>query len=84
VPGKKNATTQDPWAVEVTKNNGTGGGAYRVSRWQLGTEVIFERFDAWKGGPLPKLKRVIWRTIPSAGNRRALLEHRPSRPVRPS
>ncbi|PPD14635.1 MAG: ABC transporter substrate-binding protein [Methylobacterium sp.] len=71
---KKNATAQDPWAMEFTKNNGAGGGAYRVSRWQPGTEVVYERFDEWKGGPLPKLKRVIWRTIPSAGNRRALLE----------
>src|SRR5439155_15545674 len=25
-------------------------------------------------GPLPKTKRVIWRIVPSAGNRRALLE----------
>ncbi|MGL5448651.1 MAG: ABC transporter substrate-binding protein [Rhabdaerophilum sp.] len=71
---KKNATAQDPWAMEFTKNNGAGGGAYRVSRWQPGTEVVYERFDDWKGGPLPKIKRVIWRTIPSAGNRRALLE----------
>ena len=26
------------------------------------------------GGPLPKVKRVIWRMVPQAGNRRALLE----------
>jgi peptide/nickel transport system substrate-binding protein len=71
---KKNATAQDPWAMEFTKNNGAGGGAYKVSRWQPGTEVVYERFEDWKSGPLPKLKRVIWRTIPSAGNRRALLE----------
>jgi peptide/nickel transport system substrate-binding protein len=71
---RKNVTAQDPWAMEFTKSNGAGGGAYRVSRWQPGTEVVYERFDDWKGGPLPKLRRVIWRTIPSAGNRRALLE----------
>jgi peptide/nickel transport system substrate-binding protein len=70
----KNATAQDPWAMEFTKNNGAGGGAYRVSRWQPGTEVVYERFEGWKSGPLPKIRRVIWRTIPSAGNRRALLE----------
>ncbi len=71
---KKNVTAQDPWAMEFTKNNGAGSGAFKVSRWQPGTEVVYERFDDWKGGPLPKLRRVIWRTIPSAGNRRALLE----------
>ena len=32
------------------------------------------RFDEWKSGPLPKLKRVIVREVPSAANRRALLE----------
>ena len=33
-----------------------------------------ERNDNWVGGPLPKVRRVIWRMVPSAGNRRALLE----------
>jgi peptide/nickel transport system substrate-binding protein len=33
-----------------------------------------ERNDEWVGGPLPKVKRVIWRMVPQAGNRRALLE----------
>ena len=42
--------------------------------WNAGTEVILERNDKWTGGPLPKVKRVVWRMVPSAGNRRALLE----------
>jgi peptide/nickel transport system substrate-binding protein len=33
-----------------------------------------ERNDGWAAGPLPKVKRVIWRMVPQAGNRRALLE----------
>src|SRR5258705_12064187 len=33
-----------------------------------------ERNDEWAGGPMPKIKRVIWRMVPQAGNRRALLE----------
>src|SRR3569833_4001358 len=33
-----------------------------------------ERYDEWACGPLPKIKRVIWRKVPQAGNRRALLE----------
>ncbi|BAF87509.1 twin-arginine translocation pathway signal precursor [Azorhizobium caulinodans ORS 571] len=71
---KKNATAQDPWGLEYTKQNTVGSGAYKVTKWTPGTEVIFERFDNWKGGPLPKVKRVIWRMVPSSGNRRALLE----------
>lgn len=71
---KKNATDADPWAMEWLKNNAAGGGAYRVERWAPGQELIFARFDDWKSGPLPKIRRVVWRQVPSAGNRRALLE----------
>jgi peptide/nickel transport system substrate-binding protein len=71
---KKNATEKDPWGLEYTKQNTAGSGAYRVTKWTAGSEVIFERNESWKGGPLPKVKRIVWRMVPSAGNRRALLE----------
>jgi peptide/nickel transport system substrate-binding protein len=71
---KKHITEKDPWAREYTKSNTAGSGAYKVVSWKPGVEVVYARNDDWKGGPLPKLKRVIWRTIPSAGNRRALME----------
>ncbi len=71
---KKNATPEDPWALAWLKNNEAGGGAYKIESWKPGTETIFARFDDWKCGPLPKIKRVIARDIPSAGTRRAMLE----------
>jgi peptide/nickel transport system substrate-binding protein len=71
---KKNASEKDPWGLEYTKTNIAGGGAYKVTRWQAGTEVVFERNEDWKSGPLPKVRRIVWRTVPSAGNRRALVE----------
>src|SRR5215471_3028147 len=71
---KKHATEKDPWGMEYTKQNTAGSGAYRVVSWTAGTEVILERNDKWVGGPLPKVKRIVWRIVPSAGNRRALLE----------
>src|SRR3954451_5153445 len=71
---KKNAAPNDPWGLEYVKQNTVGSGAYRVAKWMPGTEVVFERNDKWTGGPLPKVRRVIWRMVPSAGNRRALLE----------
>ncbi len=71
---KKNASATDPWAMEWLKNNVAGGGAYRVDKWTPGTELSYLRFDDWKSGPLPKMQRVIWRIVPSAGSRRALLE----------
>ena len=45
-----------------------------MTKWTAGTEVVMERNDDWVGGPMPKIKRVIWRMVPQAGNRRALLE----------
>jgi peptide/nickel transport system substrate-binding protein len=71
---KKHASASDPWGLEFTKQNEAGSGAYKVAKWTPGTEVVYERNETWKCGPLPKIKRVIWRMVPSAGNRRALLE----------
>lgn len=70
---KKHATEQDPWAATWLKNNSAGGGAFKVESFRPGQEIIYTRFDQWKSGPLPALKRVIQRDVPSAGNRRALL-----------
>ncbi|HKY01146.1 MAG TPA: ABC transporter substrate-binding protein [Burkholderiales bacterium] len=71
---KKNATAEDPWGLAWTKTNIAGGGAYKVESWKPGQEIIYSRYDGWKSGPLPKIKRVVQREVPSAGNRRALLE----------
>jgi len=71
---RKNATPEDPWALAWLKNNEAGGGAYKIESWKPGTETILTRFDDWKSGPLPTIKRIIARDIPSAGTRRATLE----------
>ena len=71
---KKHVTEKDPWGMEYTKLNTAGSGAYKVANWVAGTEVVMERNDNWVGGALPKTKKIIWRMVPSAGNRRALLE----------
>ncbi len=71
---QKHATEQDKWALEWLKNNEAGGGAFRIDKWTPGQELVYLRHDDWKSGPLPKIQRVIWRMVPSAGNRRALME----------
>ncbi|MET4390295.1 peptide/nickel transport system substrate-binding protein [Bradyrhizobium sp. F1.4.3] len=71
---RKNATAEDPWALAWLKNNEAGGGAYRIESWKPGSETVLARFDDWKSGPLPKIRRVIARDVPSAGTRRAMLE----------
>jgi peptide/nickel transport system substrate-binding protein len=70
---KKNATAQDPWGLAWTRNNTAGGGAYKVEAFRPGQEIVYVRNDEWKSGPLPKLRRVVQREVPNAGNRRALL-----------
>ncbi len=71
---EKHATAADPWAMDWLKNNEAGGGAFRIEKWTPGQEIVYLRHEAWKSGPLPKFQRVIWRIVPSAGNRRALIE----------
>jgi len=71
---RQHATDKDPWAMEWLKMNEAGGGAFQVEKWTPGQELTYRRFDEWRSGPLPKLQRVIWRTVPSPSNRRALLE----------
>jgi len=70
---KKNATPQDPWGLAWTRNNVAGGGAFKIEAFRPGQEIVYLRYDDWKSGPLPKLRRVIQREVPNAGNRRALL-----------
>src|SRR3984957_12311260 len=60
---KKNATDQDPWGLEYAKQNTAGSGAYKVTNWTAGSQVVLERNDNGKGGPPPKIRRVIWRMV---------------------
>ncbi|WP_037448205.1 ABC transporter substrate-binding protein [Skermanella stibiiresistens] len=71
---KKHATAADPWAFDWVSRNDAGGGAFKIENWTSGQQTVFVRFDEWKSGALPKLKKVVYRQIPSAGTRRALLE----------
>lgn len=71
---KKNATAEDPWAANWLKANTAGGGAFKVTSWKPGQELVYERFDDWKSGAKPPMKKAILREIPNAGQRRALLE----------
>lgn len=71
---KKHATADDPWALNWTREHDLGGGPFKIRAWQPGNQTVFERFDNWKSGPLPAMRRVVYREVASAGTRRALLE----------
>jgi len=69
-----NATEDDPWATEYLHTTPAGSGAYKIARWTPGEQLVYERNDDWVGGPLPALKRVVIREVPSPATRRALVE----------
>lgn len=71
---KKHATKDDPWATEYLHRNPAGSGAYKVARWDPGQQLVYERNDKWTSGPLPGVKRVVVREVPSIATRRALVE----------
>jgi peptide/nickel transport system substrate-binding protein len=71
---KKNATSEDPWGREFVYKNHAGGGAYTVEAYEPGQQIVLARNENWKSGPLPALKRVILRQVPSSATRRALIE----------
>ncbi|MXN17919.1 ABC transporter substrate-binding protein [Pseudooceanicola sp. GBMRC 2024] len=71
---KQHATEADPWAMEYLHKNTIGSGAFKVSRWDPGQQVVYERYDGWVGGPTPAYARVIMREVPSAATQRALIE----------
>ncbi len=71
---KQHITTKDPWATEYLHKHPAGGGAFILERWDPGQQTIYKRYEGWKSGPLPGVKRVVMREVPSAATRRALLE----------
>ncbi|MBI3328352.1 MAG: ABC transporter substrate-binding protein [Nitrospinae bacterium] len=71
---RQHASSDDPWALEYLKANTAGGGAFKAESWRPGTEITLTRYDGWQSGPLPGMRRVIWRDVPSAGSRLALME----------
>ena len=74
VVAKEHATDDDPWAMEYLHKTPAGSGAYKVAAWEQGQQLVYERNDAWVGGPLPAFKRIVLREVPSPATRRALIE----------
>lgn len=60
--------------MEWLKHNTAAGGAYKIQAYESGIQTQYVRNDAWINGPLPKIKNIIERVVPSASTRRALLE----------
>lgn len=70
---KKHASSDDIWAKEWTTKNPQSGGPYNVASYIAGQEIVLESNPNY---PLdqPRVKRVRLQVVPSAANRRLLLE----------
>ena len=69
-----NATEDDPWATEYLHKTPAGSGAFKVTDWKPGQQLVYERNENWTSGPVASVKRVILREVPSPATRRALIE----------
>lgn len=71
---KEHATADDPWAMEYLHKTPAGSGAFKVLSWKPGEQLVYERNDNYTSGPVPAVKRVVIREVPSPATRRALFE----------
>ena len=70
---KKHATADDPWAQTWISRNGGGFGAYKVTDWEAGQQIVLDADpNYWKGQPT--VKRLIFKVIPESSNRLAMLK----------
>lgn len=70
---KENSAADDPWGTKYLAKNPATGGAFKVTTWVPGVEMVMERFPEW-WGPKPKLDKIVWRVIPSVSDRVLLLK----------
>jgi len=74
---KSHATADDPWALNWTKENAAGSGAYIVETFKPGEQVIAKRNEAWNRGTSDKpaaFKRLIIQSVPEPATRANLVE----------
>src|SRR5262245_8687808 len=74
---KAHATPEDPWALNWTKENEAGSGAYIVETFKPGEQVTAKRSEAWNRGSPDKpasFKRVIVQSVPEPATRANLVE----------
>ena len=60
-------------SAEEFNRNPVGAGPYKFKSWELGGDVVLEAHEEYWGGA-PKIKNVVFRTIPEAINRSIGLE----------
>lgn len=71
---KKHATAKDPWSHDyTTRTNSPGFGAYCLTSWAKGTEIVVTANPEYFGAK-PQFKKVIVRKVAANANRVASLQ----------
>lgn len=70
---KKHITPDDQWASRWLATNSASFAPYHVTKYSPGQEVIYEANKDYYRGPA-RLKRVIYREMPTSSNRVAALQ----------
>lgn len=70
---KKHLSTEDPWGAKWLSTHTASYSPYRVTSFNPGTEVVYEANLQYYRGE-PKLKKIIFREIPTSANRVAALQ----------
>jgi peptide/nickel transport system substrate-binding protein len=73
VEAKKHVTADDPWASRFLATNSASFAPYHVTKYSPGQEVVYDANKAYYRGE-PKLKRIIFREMPTTSNRVAALQ----------
>ena len=82
---KKHATAERPLGDGVAQEQRRGRRRVQARVVEAGQETVFVRYDDWKSGPLPKLRKVIVREVPVRGQpARAARARRRRHLVRPA
>ncbi|WP_217371683.1 ABC transporter substrate-binding protein [Paracoccus yeei] len=70
---KEHLTPEDPWGQRWLATNSASFGPNKVTKYSPGQEIIYEaNTDYYRG--VPKLKKVIFREMPTSANRLAALQ----------
>lgn len=70
---KDKLTKEDPWGQRFLATNSASFGPYVVTKYAPGQEIIYQANDKYYRGA-PKLKRIIFKEMPTAANRVAALQ----------
>jgi peptide/nickel transport system substrate-binding protein len=68
------ATDDDPWADEWHHTNSNSSGPYIITKWEPGTEYVFEpNPNYWRGQDWFQNSGLVFRVVPDAATRQQLL-----------